>query len=277
MQRDMRDIVVFELGSEEWAVLPDLGVPAILAKTDTGAKTSALHATRIEVYDAAGGRRVRFCVHPIAGRLDIFMACDAPLVAQRWVASSNGARELRCVVATRIQIGARAWPIEVTLTNRRAMRYRMLLGKRAMLDDMIVVPSRPSLQRVLGYGAYAVRDGALERGRARTSAGLRIGLLGEGPVGPFWQALADAALRRGHVVERIDVRRCSLVLAEGRPRIVVAGQPLPRLSCVIAAFAARADATTDGPHARSFALAVLRQTDECYVRHRASPCSAAPR
>ena len=151
---------VFELGSAEWAALPDLGVPAILARIDTGARTSALHASAIEVYAGADGQRVRFTVHPVTGRKSIARSCDAPLVARRWVASSNGTRELRCVVRTSVRIGARSWPIEVTLADRRSMRYPMLLGRTAILADMVVLPSRPSLQPVIGHEVYDKRPRA---------------------------------------------------------------------------------------------------------------------
>lgn len=254
MQRSTQDQSVFELGSEEWAALPDLGIPAILAKVDTGARTSALHATRIEVYKAADGQRVRFTVHPVTGRAGLVRHADAPLLSRRWITSSNGSRELRCVVAMSIDIGGRRWPIEVTLTNRRSMRYRMLLGQRAILADMIVVPSRTSCQTIIGYGVYDAPPLPPRVAAAKPATGLRIALLGEGPVGPLWQALAEAGARRGHVIERIDPRHCRMILTGRRPSIESGGRLLPHIDGVIALF----DANTDG-----LARAVLRHLQRC--------------
>ena len=265
---DPADSPVFELGSEEWASLPDLDIPAVLAKIDTGARTSALHATRVEVLGGANGERVRFTVHPVAGRRDIVRNCEAPLAGRRWVTSSNGARELRCVVATQVAIGDRRWPIEVTLTNRRSMRYRMLLGQRAILDDMIVLPGRPNRQAVIGHDVYADMPGSNSRatgsksGRAGGGGAsprigpLTIGLLGEAPVGPSWQRLVQAALRRGHLVERIDPRACRLLLGPGMPRIECAGRLLPALDAVIALL---------DPDADPFALAIARHLERMGV------------
>jgi len=52
------------LGWEEWLALPDLGLHAMKAKVDTGAKTSALHATNIESFGSKDKQKVRFVVHP---------------------------------------------------------------------------------------------------------------------------------------------------------------------------------------------------------------------
>ena len=229
----------FTLGSVEWASLPDLDVPAILAKIDTGAQTSALHADAIEVYRSPNGSRVRFDVHPMAGRSDVTRRCDVPLIARRWVTSSNGGRERRCVISTTVEIGHRRWPIEVTLTNRGRMRYRMLLGQRAILDDMAVVPSRESRQPVIGYRVY---DEAPPRNllkpvtrlRREVPQNLRIGLIGEGPVGPAWQMLADTASARSHAVERIDARSCRLLQDDGQFRIESAGRVIGPLDAALA-------------------------------------------
>ena len=259
MKRDSASEGIFELGSEEWAALPDLGVPAVLAKIDTGARTSALHATGVEVYATPDGQRVRFTVHPVAGRGDIARSCDAPLVARRRIASSNGARELRCVVATTVRIGARQWPIEVTLTNRRSMRFAMLLGRRAILDGMIVVPSQSNLQAPLERHAHATGWPPVYQPPAPPS-GLRIGLLGHGPVGPLWQRLAEAAQRRGHVVERIDLGECRLVLPAPTGGMESGGRLLPRIDGVIALLepGPGLESRQAGP---SFALAVVRQLE----------------
>jgi ribosomal protein S6--L-glutamate ligase len=145
------------LGWEEWVVLPELGLPAVKAKVDTGARTSALHAFYVEPFGPARARKVRFGVQPVPRRWDIEVECVARLVDRREVRSSNGEREQRYVIETPIRIGEREWPIEVTLTNRNIMTYRMLLGRQAIASDVLVDPSSSFLQPKLGYKVYEQR------------------------------------------------------------------------------------------------------------------------
>lgn len=142
------------LGWEEWVSLPDLGLPAVKAKVDTGARTSALHAIFIEPFGPVRSRKVRFGVHPIPRRSDIEITCIAPLVGTRDVRSSNGEREERFVIETPIRIGEREWPIEITLTNRQMMSYRMLLGRQAISGGILVDPGASFRQPKLGYKLY---------------------------------------------------------------------------------------------------------------------------
>ncbi len=92
----------FVVGWEEWLALPELGLPAIRAKIDTGAKTSALHAFEIETFGPAAAPMVRFGIHPIPGREDIARYCTATIVDRREITSSNGDREARFVIRTRL-------------------------------------------------------------------------------------------------------------------------------------------------------------------------------
>ncbi|MBX9588968.1 MAG: RimK/LysX family protein [Hyphomonadaceae bacterium] len=146
----------FILGWEEWVALPELGLPAIKAKVDTGARTSALHAVYVEPFGPVRSRKVRFGVHPVPRRSDIEVACVARLVDRREVRSSNGEREQRYVIETLLRIGDREWPIEVTLANRDMMSYRMLLGRRAIAGDVLVDPASSFLQPKLRYKLYDV-------------------------------------------------------------------------------------------------------------------------
>lgn len=142
------------LGWEEWVELPELGLPAIKAKVDTGARTSALHAIYVEPFGPARARKVRFGVHPVPNRNDIEIDCKARLIGERVVRSSNGEREKRYVIETPIRIAGREWPIEVTLADRNMMSYRMLLGRQAIAADVLVSPSSSFLQPKLGYKSY---------------------------------------------------------------------------------------------------------------------------
>lgn len=154
------------LGWEEWVALPELGLPAIKAKVDTGARTSALHASYVEPYGPARARKLRFGVRPIPNRDDIEIACTARLVDKRLVRSSNGEREQRYVIETAMRIGAREWPIEVTLADRNMMSYRMLLGRQAIAAGVLVDPSSSFLQPRLGYKRYEAPRARATRGRS---------------------------------------------------------------------------------------------------------------
>jgi ribosomal protein S6--L-glutamate ligase len=98
-------------GWEEWVSLPGLGMPALKAKIDTGARTSALHAHNIEVFGPASKPKVRFNVHPIPGKDTVDITCSAPILDRREVTSSNGESELRYVIETTLDVGGQQWPI----------------------------------------------------------------------------------------------------------------------------------------------------------------------
>lgn len=141
-------------GWEEWVALPELGLPAIKAKVDTGARTSALHAVFVEPFGTAKAPKVRFGVHPVPSRADLEITCIAPLVDRREVRSSNGEREERYVIETPLRIGEHSWPIEITLTNRHMMTYRMLIGRQALGSKVLVDPGASFRQPKLRYRLY---------------------------------------------------------------------------------------------------------------------------
>lgn len=120
------------IGWREWVTLPDLGIQHIKAKIDTGARTSALHACRVADYFERGTHRVRFHIHPFQRRTDVVTQCDAEIIDRRWVRDSGGHRERRYVITTTVCLGPHTWPIEVTLTDRDSMLFRMLLGRTAI-------------------------------------------------------------------------------------------------------------------------------------------------
>ncbi len=128
------------LGWREWVELPALGIKAIKAKVDTGARTSVLHAFSVETFVDAGTNKARFGIHPLQKRADIEIYCVADVVDERWVTDSGGHGELRLVIMTPVTVGDSTWPIEVTLTNRDTMGFRMLLGRTALKHRFLVDP-----------------------------------------------------------------------------------------------------------------------------------------
>jgi len=142
------------IGWREWLALPSLGLPAIKAKIDTGARTSALHAFFVEPFKKDGLVHVRFGIHPLQKRTDIEIICEAPIIDQRWVTDSGGHRELRYVVEEPVHMGGEVWPVEITLTSRDSMLFRMLLGRTAIKGRMIVDPARSYVAGKLSRKAY---------------------------------------------------------------------------------------------------------------------------
>lgn len=130
------------LGWREWATLPELGISAIKVKLDTGARTSSLHAFDLTAFERNGTRMVRFEVHPhqrsAAGAVEV----EAAVVDERWVRNSGGQTELRPVIETTLGIGDHEWPIELALTRRDQMGFRMLLGRQALKNRAIVDPGK---------------------------------------------------------------------------------------------------------------------------------------
>lgn len=127
------------VGWREWVALPELGLGKIKAKVDTGARSSSLHAEQIEVLDVDGRRRVRFTTR--SGRV-----CEADLHDMRTVKSSTGHVQDRYFIRTRIVMGQRSWPIDLSLTSRTRMKFGMLLGREAMKNGIIVLPEGSFLQ-----------------------------------------------------------------------------------------------------------------------------------
>lgn len=133
-----------KVGWKEWGSLPDLDIERIHIKIDTGAKTSALHCVKHERFDRRGKHWVRFWTAPDQDD-DQLQVCEAPLVDRRSVKSSGGHATDRLVVASTLSMGNQSWPIEITLADRSDMRFRMLLGREAMVN-IAVYPHEAHIQ-----------------------------------------------------------------------------------------------------------------------------------
>lgn len=132
------------IGWREWVSLPDLGLAAVKGKIDTGAKTSSLHAYDIRLEEKGTKTYVHFKVHPLQHDFSVVVNCRALLVDKRQVTDSGGHKEERFVIRTTIILAGVKKRIELTLTNRESMKYRMLIG-RAALKHFYIDPTQSYL------------------------------------------------------------------------------------------------------------------------------------
>jgi hypothetical protein len=140
VEQDKQDSVEsLTVGWREWLSLPDFGIQRLKAKVDTGARTSAIHAFEVTPFEKNGQPWVRFGLHPNQSETDTVIWCEAEVADKRNVTDSGGHTENRFVIVTRVTLGSKTWPVEVTLTNRDNMLFRMLLGRTAMTAGNIVV------------------------------------------------------------------------------------------------------------------------------------------
>lgn len=218
-----------KLGWEEWVSLPDLGLHAIKAKVDTGARTSALHAVAIEPYGTEANPQVRFIMHPDPNDPSIEVICSAKVVDRRFVTSSNGESESRYVINTPVTIGDNTVSVNLTLTNRETMSYRMLLGRSAITEDTLVIPSTSFQQPVLSYDLYRKRN----RKKSVPKRPLRIGILTQEPNNYSNRRMIEAAEARGHVIETIYTSRCYMAINNHKPEVHYNGKVLPRYDAII--------------------------------------------
>lgn len=134
------------IGWREWVGLPDLGIERVKAKIDTGARSSALYAFDIEYLEEQDRQIVQFKVHPLQTQTTDALTVKAELREKRHVKNSGGTTELRPVILTRVSLRGNEWPIELTLTHRHNMQFRMLLGREAIRNRFLVDTGRSYLQ-----------------------------------------------------------------------------------------------------------------------------------
>lgn len=203
------------IGSEEWCAFPEMALPAIKARVDSGAKTSSIHAFNIATFKRNGSLWVSFEVHPLQNNRTTIIRCEQPVIDKRSVKSSSGVSENRYVISSPIKIGDEVWDIELTLTNRDSMGYRMLLGREAMAGRIIVDPAmsfnfgdKTPLQIQELYGTRKVKK-----------TGLKIALLASNPELYSNQRIIEAAEERGHKVIFLDIKQCYMKLDAKEPEV----------------------------------------------------------
>ena len=232
------------VGWVEWISLPDLGIPSIEAKTDTGAKTSALHAHNIQPFGSNKNRKVRFVINPIKDNPELAIYCSAKVIDEREITSSMGRTEKRYVINTTLNIGDFSKEIEITLTNRENLNYRMILGRSA-LEGTIVKPDSSYIQTKLDYDVYKSIKNKLKLKRS-----LRIGILTREPNSFSVRRIIEEAEKNDHVVETIDTKRCYLKIDSSNPEVHYNGKPLPIYDAIIPRI---------GPSITFYGMSVVRQ------------------
>ena len=197
----MKKIII---GKEEWCSLPNLGLPFIKARVDSGAKTSSLHAMNISIHEEDNQKYVTFDVYPIQGNKKIVKRCKAELAEKRIVKCSMGIPEKRFVIKTELTLGNKNWEIEVTLTNRDSMDYRMLLGREAMHKNILINPNKSFFQGTK-------KDNELIKTYQRNTIkkkGLNIILLANNPDLYSNRRIIEAGEQKGHNIRFIKAKHC---------------------------------------------------------------------
>ncbi len=133
------------VGWREWLALPELVLPAIKAKIDSGARSSALHVDELTLLPLAGerDRLVRFVVRPGADAAPVLV--ETEVVDIRPVTDSGGRTSHRPFIRTLLCLAGRQWPIEINLTSRSNMLFPMLLGRTAMTGRLRIDPAESFL------------------------------------------------------------------------------------------------------------------------------------
>lgn len=231
------------VGWEEWVSLPELNLPALVVKTDTGADLSALHAFNIQTFGKEDNLMVRFGINPIDNDERFSIFCSARVIDQKNITSSNGISELRYVIETEIIIGDVKKKIPVTLTNRENMKYKMIIGRSA-LDGFKISADKSFLQTTLNYDLYKKVKNYKHR-RA-----LRIGILSLEPNNYSNLKIIKAAENNGHHCEILNTKRCYLNIESDNPEVHYDGSVLPHYDVIIPRI---------GPSITKYGMAVVRQ------------------
>lgn len=219
------------VGSEEWCAFPILGIPAIKARVDSGAKTSSLHAFNLHTFKRDSEAWVSFEIHPLQKLRRPVIRCEAKIIDRRRVKSSSGISEKRYVIRTQLNFAEESWPIELTLSNRDSMGYRMLLGREAMKGRLLVDPAESFCMGELDDNTL-VEQYHLAADDKRQ--GLNIGLLASNPELYSNKRIVEAAQERGHKIEFFNIKQCYMKLDAISPEVHYrGGRVLNKLDAVI--------------------------------------------
>ncbi len=247
------------IGWREWLSLPQLYVPAIKAKIDTGARSSSLHAFDLEQFEQEGKTFVRFRIHPLQGNTEITIEATSEVVDYRKVRSSSGHDEMRPVIVTKAELAGWQWEIELTLTNRDTMGFRMLLGRTAMRGQFLVDPfqffSAGKLKKSEALGKYKEKKKPPAIIRPKKS-GMKLGILSRSLTCYSSRRLKDAAVQRGHNVKILDTLKFALDVEPGHPELYFRQKRLSTYDAVLPRI---------GASITYFGTAVVRQFEQMDV------------
>ncbi len=203
------------VGSEEWVSLPELHIPAIKVRVDSGAKTSALHAVNIQPFQKNNETWVSFDVYPIQNNGKKAIRCEAPVIDKRIIKSSTGNKENRYIIKTTLKLNELTTDIEISLTNRDSMGYRMLLGREAMVGKMLVDPESSFLQ-----GSFSDEEiDSKYKLKPTKKQGLKIGVLASNPELYSNKRIIEAGERLGHDMHFFNIKQCYMKLDAVTPEI----------------------------------------------------------
>jgi len=203
------------IGSEEWCSFEGLGIPAIKARVDSGAKTSSIQANNIKTFFKETEEWVKFEVNPLQVNRSISIKCEAKIHAKRSVKSSVGIAEPRIVIKTSIVMGADTFEIEITLANRDSMEFRMLLGREALYNRYLVNPSATYL--LPGFSQEELDEKYASFQKEKT--GLKIALLASNSELYSNKRLMEAGKARGHEMVFLNVQQAYMKFDATEPQI----------------------------------------------------------
>ncbi|MGB2127910.1 MAG: 30S ribosomal protein S6--L-glutamate ligase [Flavicella sp.] len=204
-----------KIGSVEWCSLPSLQIPAIKVRVDSGAKTSSLHALNIVPFKKNNEKWVRYDVFPIQENRKVSVQCESKVIDSRFVKSSTGIAEKRYVIESSLTLGGQTWDIEITLANRDAMGFRMLLGRQAMIDKVIIDPAAENC--TISYSEEQINS--FYNIHKKNSSGLKIGLLASNPNLYSNRRIIEAGEMEGHQMFFLNAQQCYMKMDADTPEI----------------------------------------------------------
>ena len=203
------------IGSAEWCRFPKLGIPAVKARVDSGAKTSSLQANKIRPFTKDGQEWVKFEVTPIQDNRSIAITCEERVTGRRLVKNTSGISEERLVITSTMMLGDHTFDVELTLANRDTMEFRMLLGRDAFTTSFLVDVSKECVQGEVTDEELRV----LYRSFESEKNGLRIGVLASNPKLYSNKRIMEAGAARGHEMVFLNVEHSYMKLDVHSPEI----------------------------------------------------------
>jgi len=237
------------IGSEEWCVFEEFGIPAIKARVDSGAKTSSIQANNIKIINIGTEEWVRFEINPIQANRSIVVVCQAKLHDKRIVKSSSGISEKRLVIKAPVTIGEDTFEVEMTLANRDAMEFKMLLGREALIERYMVDPSKTYVQQDFSKEEIQSKYSSF----IKEKTGLKIAILASNKDLYSNKRIMEAGIACGHEMAFLNVEQAYMKFDAIEPQIRYrGGNIIDKFDAIIPRIK---------PSVTFYACALLRQFD----------------